>query len=897
MDITTLAAAKTYTNNKVEEIIKGGDTSVVDPTLSLSGAAADAKVTGDRLGAIEYQNVITDIDFEHNGLPEGEKVVLIYGDGNFGNNAYVSTGKDLIPRKTFNKTFPHNGITITKNDKTYHIEGTNALNDSLSIHFGQTPNDINIELDETLIGKTLKLMTFASETAENLGLVVELRNSDNTRLERKSMYVAKTNTYNSSTVVVPEGTIYMRVAFSVPAGITLNHDIQVYAVVDEDTQAIDLNSSLTAEVDTTVSELFTFPYQSTVSTKLSLVDYIGYTADNSEGGTVTYLTPEDFGAIGDGFADDSVPISLCLATAATTKQTVLMAKKYYISNPIDISQDGLHIIINDIEYDGTDVAIKIRGCNNTIKVHSIDSKGSGINFIADGTKHITYNDVEVNTIISKSHGIGLYSSPVSIYQNTVRFNYIKAGGTGSYGIGYFLADDGTFVTENNFYGGQIANCEWAVYKCGGNSRFYGLQIENNVQGGFLIQSGCTLFYPRIAEASRGGSLPFYKVIGSTRGVHIYETHGVAINEIDLSDAEENFTNDAGLERPLHEGLLGTINGRIMTRLPGTGVNGNVPNTYCMSAYTWGKFIIMQPFIAYRKVVTTETLDTRLIGRTEETDAEIMSLAQLPTKYVVNAVNSEIYLHSSYCAFGFNEFEVEQSNGFTCKVYDRLENLIFDGTDKGDGLYKFNVYKDSEFCADYSSGLLRRDFLGHYWNVEKINIPTKISQLENDLGLTSGSNGSASIQSSEFYELIETITLAEDTTSVTRNQYPDGTAYKFKELYLKMVCPTATTAGSARYKIKAGTSTLLNANVSNATSTSASNASSVKFGDTKGIYESTIYLGGGGGIRNVQYYNSLTQPHTRAEKGAITEWEITADSCEVLPAGTVIYAYGIKDYEK
>ena len=852
-----------------------------------------------RLDSVEYQNVITDIGFEHDRLPEGEKVVSIYSDGNFGNNAYVCTSEDLIPRKTFTQNHLKYGITLTKTNNGYHIEGTNTHTSSLSIYFGQTASDVKIKLNEALIGKTLKLLTFANDIiGDGLGLVVEFRDSSDTQLSRKSMYFAKTNAYNSSTIVVPEGTSYMRVSLSISAGKTLNHDIQAYVVVDEDTQTIDLNGSLTAEVDTTVTELLTFPYQSTVSTKLSLVDYIGYTADNSEAVTsLSYLTPEDFGAVGDGYADDSVPISLCLATAAATKQTVLMAKKYYVSNPIDINTDGLYIIINDIEYDGTDVAIKIRGCNNTIKVHSVDSKGSGVNFVGDGSKHITYNDLEVNTIISKSHGIGLYSSPVSIYQNTVRFNYIKAGGTGSYGIGYFLADDGTFITENNFYGGQIANCEWAVYKCGGNSRFYGLQIENNVQGGFLIQSGCTLFYPRIAEASRDGSLPFYKFIGSTRGVHIYETHGVAINEIDLSDAEENFTNDADIERPLHEGLLGTINGRIMTRLPGTGVNGNVPNTYCMKAYIWGRNLIMQPFMAYRKAVITETLDIRLIGRTEETDGEIISLSQLPTKFVVNTVNSEIYLHSSYCAFGFNEFEVEQSNGFTCKVYDALDNLIFDGTDKGDGLYKLNVYKDAEYCIDNSSGLLRRDFLGHYWSVEKINIPTKISQLENDLGFTSGSNGSASGQSSESYELIETITLAEDAAFVTRNQYPDGTAYKFKELYLKAVCPQAATAGTARYKIKAGSSTLLNANVTNVTSTSASNASSVKYANNKGIYESTIYLGGGSGLRNVQYYNSLTQPYTRAEKGAITEWEIAADSCGVLPAGTVIYAYGIKDYEK
>lgn len=52
MDITTLAAAKSYTNDKIQEIINGGDVSVVDPTLSLSGAAADAKATGDKLALL-----------------------------------------------------------------------------------------------------------------------------------------------------------------------------------------------------------------------------------------------------------------------------------------------------------------------------------------------------------------------------------------------------------------------------------------------------------------------------------------------------------------------------------------------------------------------------------------------------------------------------------------------------------------------------------------------------------------------------------------------------------------------------------------------------------------------------------------------------------------------------
>jgi hypothetical protein len=127
---------------------------------------------------------------------------------------------------------------------------------------------------------------------------------------------------------------------------------------------------------------------------------------------------------------------------------------------------------------------------------------------------------------------------------------------------------------------------------------------------------------------------------------------------------------------------------------------------------------MTPYMAYRKVVDETVFDTRVLVDDTNYDARLRKFSQLPTKFVVNTINSNIYLHESYCAFGFNEFEVEQANGFICKVYDKLNNLIFDGTDKGDGLYKFKVYKDAEYCGTKSAGVLRRDFLGHYWEVTK-----------------------------------------------------------------------------------------------------------------------------------------------------------------------------------
>lgn len=136
-------------------------------------------------------------------------------------------------------------------------------------------------------------------------------------------------------------------------------------------------------------------------------------------------------------------------------------------------------------------------------------------------------------------------------------------------------------------------------------------------------------------------------------------------------------------------------------------------------YIWGKYLIMTPHMAFIKTVDTEVLDTRLIG-TETSSAEIRKLPQLPTKFIVNTVDAEIYLHPSYCPFGFNEFEVEQLNNCTCKIYDVKGHLIFDGTDKGDGVYILKVYKDEVNNPGIYFGALEYNYLGCLWQVTEVN---------------------------------------------------------------------------------------------------------------------------------------------------------------------------------
>lgn len=732
----------TMTDGSTNEftVTNGANVTLADPTLTMEGTAADAKATGDRLGAIEYQTVVTDVAYEHKDLPEIEKNVAFELDGTWGDTAYINYGVDLLPRGGFHKAFPWNGVTITQKGDTYKLSGLATANATL-MFTKDGSNNYYIELPDGLIGKTLTFLGFTNSLLNDVSVSIFFYDAEKTQILKKSHNLAQASTILNYGLEVPEGAVYYAVQIYIkPSAGELNHETKLFLVLADELEEISLLESIIKE-NVTNTSFSTLPYKSSLSYKVTLSEYISNFAG---GGTVTYLTPEDFGALADGATDDSEAIAECLEQASVLKQTVLMAKKYYITAPIEIKQNGLNIIANDIVYDGTDTAIKISGQNNTLKVHQITSGGIGISYRADGGKIVKHNDVDINTINTVSHGIVFYNGLKGIYQNTVKFNYIKAGGAGCYGICMLDTEGSSWVTENNFYGGQIANCEWAIYKIGGNSKLYGIQVEENVQGGFYIENGgANIFHPRIAEGMRDGTLPIFKFVGVPRYTTIYDTSGIYINQIDLSEAEETFVaEDSGVTHPLEEHMICTINAPIFGSNIEDGNNAISGNIYSYRTYVWGKYLIMTPHMTFKKTVDSEILDTRLIG-TETESVEVRKLPQLPTKFIINTIDSEIHLHASYCPFGFNEFEVEQSNGYTCKIYDVKGRLIFDGTDRGNGVYKLKVYKNEYEKAGIYFGALEYTYDGCFWQITEENNDTqardRLDNIEYEITTTEPTN--------------------------------------------------------------------------------------------------------------------------------------------------------------
>jgi hypothetical protein len=315
---------------------------------------------------------------------------------------------------------------------------------------------------------------------------------------------------------IPENTSYMQVDILGAGNVEYDLDLQVCIVVDEELKTATLTDGTVKFTEITANDIITMPYLSTVDVKIPIKSYIDYKTENVKGAPTTYLTPEAFGAVGNGKANDIEAITACLAKAAETKQTVLMAQKYFVSAPIIINGDGFNIYINDIIYNGTDSAVAIYGQQNTIKIHSISSGGNGLILVGDGKKSTSHNNLEVNTIIAAAHGIIFESVKKEIYQNSVHFDYIQAGGGGYYGISYVQKNPTHYggvlinIGENNFYGGDITNCSFAVYNAGSGSRYINIHTLNTVVHGFYIVGPCNIINPRWNEAHRIGMFPFLK---------------------------------------------------------------------------------------------------------------------------------------------------------------------------------------------------------------------------------------------------------------------------------------------------------------------------------------------------------------------------------------------------
>lgn len=428
--------------------------------------------------------------------------------------------------------------------------------------------------------------------------------------------------------------------------------------------------------------------------------------------TLGYVTPEMFGAVGDGVTDDLAAIQAALVSAQELNLPMRATHSYLVSDSISIDSK-MDVYIHSLKYTGTETAVIMDCQQSRVDIRYLTSGGVGVT-IRGETKRAIGNDLNLGFLDCNSHCILLEAPVKDVTANRITFLQLKAGGDGCKCILSDMSGE-SFVAENTYTGGHCTNADWAFYGPGNNSKFYNFQVETNIKGGFcFVQNMNALICgDRHAESMRDGEYPFIKAFsesipgtsgaGSSGALTYISSISMKVNEIDVSELSPQAVNPSGY---VSYAMSSQALGHIFCRIDGYGVTGENGYTiyqhFADGALIWRNCLIFQN-VPEKYYTVSENLDLRTIG--PDTPA-------LPTIFEIGCTDCEIRLHPTYCFMGIRKFEVIQTAEHRATIYDYFTNsVVFDGTSLGAGTYEVSTY--------LANNVARIDGEGMAWRVRKI----------------------------------------------------------------------------------------------------------------------------------------------------------------------------------
>ena len=169
-----------------------------------------------------------------------------------------------------------------------------------------------------------------------------------------------------------------------------------------------------------------------------------------------YVTPEMFGAKGDGIADDTIALQSAADYSYLSNIDLYCCKKYKTSDTITLKKTT--IIDGEIQYYGTETAIIIEGRNNNIdwgnrfRIHVSNKGETSVDSI--GVKIININNAwfEINRIEEFYNSVMFVGDGGGCAYNKIFINILY-----NFHTGLILRNNNNgYVNENIFYGGRFA---------------------------------------------------------------------------------------------------------------------------------------------------------------------------------------------------------------------------------------------------------------------------------------------------------------------------------------------------------------------------------------------------------------------------------------------------------
>jgi hypothetical protein len=489
------------------------------------------------------------------------------------------------------------------------------------------------------------------------------------------------------------------------------------------------------------------PPTAKVNWNISIEDYV---SSHIPEGMLTkddlvYLSPEMYGAKGDGITNDATAIQTCINAATTANVPVRAYGNYKIGQGIDIVGSYLDIYIHKLELSAGTYAVKITGRNNHFRSEYINSYGvtgaSGLKLETSASgDDCSYNEIDIGLIYAYTNSIEINnqyskSNDKKAYYNRIAVNTISARN----GNCFHLNGDGE-INENSFWakraicynGYAVYNVDWSNE----SNKFYEICLESSSKNGVygyatLVNCRTTELMDTIRPGGADGvifrfdgCMPYGKVVN---GVVDYLSVDVE-NALSVDDVKAIIKNN------LENGASKAAAYDLVLRASSISyVVGNALRLWSFQSASdgWGQRTPTGRVIAYynHKGYVPDIPWEHEIDVSDYTP--IVTDANVPTIFNIKT-NTTIHLEDSYCCVGINDFAVVQANGYKAVVYDKGNNLIFDGTNQTDGTYRFRCTMtpysftittdggaEYEYDVNWNKG--KYFITNERWTVEKLNV--------------------------------------------------------------------------------------------------------------------------------------------------------------------------------
>lgn len=653
--------------------------------LDIADAEARADVS-DLKSAVDHTliKLETDENFSHENLTAANKITFI------GNTKAFRTAKyankiNYYPKQNYEET--KGNVAYVGDGCFWTLNGTSNASSTYNASY----QDYDPPVPAGTYTMYCEIDIGDSESLAGLQFGLNVKYSDNTTAQ-KNTYIKDADKTVSITFDKPVSRI-QAIAGNISGCVFNNYKVW-FGLFDSSVQFVDTNE--TVESDGELEVVLSGADIAGIDTcqHTSIVSYIADTKkyiDDKEidiDEELTYITPERFGAVGDGTTDDYQAFVDCIAYAVQHGVPIRGHGFYYISNGIVIEGDDLDIYINRITSDTTtsDSVVKLIGNRNRVKINYIYAYSGNCNgfYLFGKTGHWTeFNTIAIPYVCAKQNAI-LIDADNGAYacENVFHTQYLRSREANCiyavYGFG-----------ENVFYGGGQIICPngWAIKVHTSGCKFYNFALESNARSGIYIScyntfaSGLRIAELRGQKTALSGDVgTVVKFVGGDAFANIIEFADI-VNTIDIDASEATPVED------LPTDSIGGNNPQVYNIIRGTGVRGCGYDTSAKGYYAnYGKELIV---LHDKKIVVPYGL--MQIDVDSDVDYTTDDYAKVLSNFFVIKAESTITLNDSYCPIGFNEIYIDQTDAKV--IIYKGSNIIFNGNNYGNNVYKLICYSD------------------------------------------------------------------------------------------------------------------------------------------------------------------------------------------------------------